>query len=180
MAITQEELKEILFYEPSTGIFTWKVKRGNIRAGQVAGSIHAQGYIPIGINGKIYQAHQLAVLYMTGSWPKGGVDHINRNRSDNRWKNIRELSQQGNLRNQGLSSRNTSGITGVSWIARRGKWQAQIKVDRKQIGLGLYDNFVDAVQARWDAEQKYGWTTVSYKSTAYEYLMALGVFNGLE
>lgn len=83
--ITRDELVSILNYDPETGIFTWKKPYGTrVRAGSVAGTLGANGYIRIKINGSKFQAHRLAMLYVHGTLPPADTDHINRLKSDNR------------------------------------------------------------------------------------------------
>mgnify|MGYP005767621391 CR=1 FL=1 len=83
------------------------------------------------------------------------VDHINRNKLDNRKSNYRFCTNQENNRNKGLFSHNTSGITGVTWNKERNKWQAQIVVNNQNINLGRFLSFDEAVKARLQAEEKY-------------------------
>ena len=83
------------------------------------------------------------------------IDHINRNRLDNRKSNLRYATPQQNCMNKSKQSNNTSGYPGVSWRKDRNKWRAFITVDRKQIALGLYENKEDAITARKAAEEKY-------------------------
>lgn len=91
--LTAGRLKELLTYDPETGVFIWRGWRsGSAVAGSVAGSLHSDGYVCIKIGRCLYRAHRLAFLYMTGSRPIGQVDHINMNRADNRWCNLRETS----------------------------------------------------------------------------------------
>lgn len=95
--ITQERLKELLEYDPETGIFTNRVQRhlrGKI--GEPTGKPNKLGYVFITLEKSTYHASRLAWLYMTGTWAEGDVDHINRNRSDNRWANLQVLSHQDN------------------------------------------------------------------------------------
>jgi hypothetical protein len=133
--ITQKLLKEILKYNPKTGLFTWRVNRSsNARVGSVAGSRDAKGYIKMKLYYKNYSAHRLAFLYMTGSFPKEGTDHINGVRSDNRWSNLREATQQQNVFNRKSTSK--SGIKGVS--KHRNKYRAASHIKGKMFYLGLY------------------------------------------
>lgn len=83
------------------------------------------------------------------------VDHINRNRLDNRRSNLRVVDYRMNGFNKGMQSNNTSGYVGVSWDKGKGKWEASIKSNRKKIFLGYYDDIKDAAQAREKAELKY-------------------------
>ncbi|WLW40698.1 H-N-H-endonuclease [Escherichia phage Bf23] len=135
---TLERLKELLNYDPDTGIFTNKISRGRGgKAGAVAGYLRKDGYITIKIDKVDYLAHRLAFLYMTGSIPDL-VDHINRIRSDNRWKNLRESTSQINNRNCTASSK--SGYLGVHWNKQLQKWQVQIiNCEGKNIYGGIFE-----------------------------------------
>ena len=112
--ITQKELKDLLHYDPETGVFTWlKSGKGRKANGETRGLTN--GYFTIRINWRQYKAHRLAWLYVYGVWPKGQIDHINHNTTDNRIANLREVTNQENHRNMSLSKNNTSGVTGVYW-----------------------------------------------------------------
>lgn len=168
--LTQEILKTLLDYSPDTGFFTWKERSLELfRSSQfqkIFNSRHARkeagcfdsgrGYWLIRINKKLYQAHRLAWLYMAGEWPTDQIDHIDGNPLNNKWENLRTVSQQENSRNSKLSATSTSGVTGVSWDTRRGNWRAHITVDAKQKYLGAFDKKEDAIIARQDADIKYG------------------------
>jgi len=94
--ITQKELKELLHYNPDTGIFTRLIKTASsVQIGDVAGCKHkANGYIIINVLGIPYRAHRLAWLYMTGRWPKHQVDHDDHIRHNNKWSNLFEATNQ--------------------------------------------------------------------------------------
>jgi hypothetical protein len=94
---------------------------------------------------------------MTGFAPLV-VDHLNGDRSDNRFSNLRDVDQSRNLRNRVLSSNNKSGVVGVFWNAGRGRWTARIKINGKNIHIGTYKNLADAAAARVLAEREYGFT----------------------
>lgn len=140
-----EYLRAILDYDPETGQFRWKQRfdvgnAWNARmAGKVAGWVHGDGYVGIGINGAIYQAHRLAWLWMTGKWPDDQVDHRDGNRSNNRFYNLRPATQAENCRNTRRPRNNTSGYKGVCFIKRTQRWRAQIRINRKRIYLGEFD-----------------------------------------
>lgn len=85
----------------------------------------------------------------------GYYDHIDRNELNNRHYNFRPCTYSQNSMNRGLQSNNTSGITGVTWDKQHLKWKAQIKIDRKQINIGLFSDKEDAIRARLQAEVKY-------------------------
>jgi len=154
--VTQERLKEVLDYDPCTGIFTWKNKVSRkIVVGRIAGCLDGRGYSMIRIDRKIYKSHRLAWLYMNGAFPNGQIDHINRIKTDNRICNLREASPSENQQNHPLHSDNTSGFTGVSWVKRINKWRAEIKHNGKNIHLGYHKTIEEAVAARAIAKAKY-------------------------
>jgi hypothetical protein len=142
-----ERLRDLLHYDPDTGVFTrlkgWGKKSP---AGKKLGSIDAAGYVVFSIEGVQDYGHRFAWLYMTGEWPASKIDHENQNRSDNRWSNIRAATQAENLRNRGKNKNNTSGFKGVS-IAPHGRWRATIRVSGKQIHLGHYSTKEEAAVA---------------------------------
>jgi hypothetical protein len=149
----KERLDALFTLDPEIGTLTrWVSRGGTARAGTIAGSRNTRGYTQIRIDGKDYYVHRLIFFMMMGRWPEGEIDHINGDRSDNRWCNLREVSHAENSRNRRTQTTNTSGVTGVYWHAAAGKWVAQIQVGRKQIHLGLFVEFDDAVAARRAAE----------------------------
>ena len=113
-----EELKnyvdEWLEYNPDSGKFFWKKdgKTGTRKKGRETANINSDGYKLIKLKGKLYKSHRIAYLIMTGEMPEY-VDHIDRNRSNNRWKNLRKVSSSENSFNRSLDKRNKTGITGV-------------------------------------------------------------------
>jgi hypothetical protein len=152
MELQQSYIKSILHYDPITGTFTW-LKRGE-RAGYVNKQL---GYVSIATGKKNYQAHRLAFLYMTGSTPKE-VDHINGVRHDNRWENLQACDRSLNTKNKGLYKNSTSGVCGVCWDKKVGKWRAHIKIDNNIEWLGSYDNIFDAAAKRISRQNKYGFS----------------------
>jgi len=112
--------------------------------------------IRIGINAKLYKAHSLAWIYMTGEIPRQITDHINHNTSDNRWINLRAVSHADNLRNMSRRKDNASGATGVDWSKAKRKWRARIKVNGVDLHIGFFDRLVDATIARKEADRKHG------------------------
>ena len=140
--LTQNELKKYLNYNPITGIFTWiKLASINqIKIGSLAGAlIKRDGYIVIKINNKSYRAHRLAWLYMTGKWPNHFIDHINLNRADNKFSNLREATNKENCRNATLKKSNSSGYKGVHYNKKLKKWIAQASSDSLKRYLGLFE-----------------------------------------
>jgi hypothetical protein len=155
--LTAEYLRSVLNYDPETGIFTWRVspKFSGVRAGDRAGCPDGIGYLQIGVQGKVYRAHRLAWLYVYGYWPNDQIDHVNRDRADNRIANLRAATSHQNALNMGKACNNTSGHTGVVWHKNVSKWGARIKHNQKSIYLGLFENLEEAVAARKAGELKY-------------------------
>lgn len=154
--LTAEYLRSILHYDQETGIFTRKVSTSNrVKVGDVAGCPDGQGYLQISVQSRLYQAHRLAWLYMHGEWPKLNIDHINRNPSDNRLVNLRDVTNKQNMQNAGKYSHNTSGHPGVSWYKQKSKWRARITHNQKQIHLGYFSILEEAIAARKAAEKLY-------------------------
>lgn len=150
--ITQARLKYLFDYDPEVGDFVRKVKvASNVKVGDIAGCSHNNGYISIGIDKKLYLAHRLAWLYMTGSFPKEMTDHINHIRHDNRFCNLREATNAQNARYSYPRKNNTSGRKGVSLL--RKKYVAEVKYNGKKVYLGLFDNIEEA-SAAYEAKAK--------------------------
>lgn len=133
--LTADRLREVLDYDPDTGFFTWRVSNGR-RAikGHEAGFIHAKGYRRIKIDGRLYEAHRLAFLYVTGEWPEHGVDHRDMDPSNNAWGNLRPATPSQNAANSIRAGRDLpKGVTHV-----RGGYQAKISARGEAIYLGTY------------------------------------------
>jgi len=152
--LTQERLKEVLDYNPETGVFVWRVSKGPCKAGSVAGNAHITGYVLIAIDGKKHRAHRLAWLYVHGVWPDKDIDHINRIRTDNRIANLRDVSKSENQWNSSARCDNTSGYLGVCWHKQRSKWHAQIRVCEKRLHLGYFNTLEAANAAYMAAKEK--------------------------
>lgn len=154
--LTQEYLKSIIHYDPETGLFSWLQSTSfRIKIGDIAGSKTIHNYLVIRINGKIYYAHRLAFLYVTGEWPEKHVDHIDLNRTNNKWLNIRPSTVSENHGNMNKHIDNTSGHKGVWFNKLRNTWNAQIMVKGKRYNLGVYENKEDAAKAYEEAAIKY-------------------------
>lgn len=161
--LTRERIRELLSYDPETGIFTWLRRPGIDRCtntwntrfvGTVAGSINDQGYRVICIDRSDYRAHRLAWAYANGDWPSAEIDHINGDRSDNRIANLRQASRGENMRNSRKRRDNTSGRKGVTWDNRERKWHARIKHAKKCRSLGYFNTAEAAAQAYADAARR--------------------------
>lgn len=153
--MTQDELKQLLHYDPSTGFFRWLVSTSNRSPkGSIAGGISIQsGYVTIGVLGKRYQAHRLAVLYMKGYLPKEDVDHVDHIRSNNAWVNLREATRSENNYNRSVEKERPSntGVKGISFNSRWGRYDCGIKSAtsryRKSFSIRDYTSQEDALLA---------------------------------
>jgi hypothetical protein len=148
-ALTQARLKELLRYDPETGVLTWRVKRWRAKAGDVAGWRSGRN-IHICIEQKCYLAHRLAWLYVHGQFPERDIDHIDGDPLNNRIANLRECSQAENQQNRSAfgSKRNTSGHNGINWDRARGKWLVRVRAYGVNHYGGRFQNLADAVKAR--------------------------------
>ena len=169
--ISKEELNNLLSYDPKTGRLFWKkrtpemfssedggrsahhtCKQWNSRfSGKEALVKNVHGYKGGRINYSYVLAHRIIWKMVTGEEPNE-VDHIDGDRSNNRWSNLRDVSSQGNKRNAKLRSDNTSGVVGVTWHSTRKRWCAFIIIDGKCVSLGTFREFEEAVAARKAAE----------------------------
>lgn len=111
------------------------------------------GYLVAFFNGKIYKVHRLIWAIVHGEFPKGQIDHINGNRSDNRLCNLRVVTQQQNAHNKQRDKRNKSGFTGVCWNKKASKWQAAISVNSKTIYIGVFSTPENAHLAYLNAKK---------------------------
>jgi len=166
--VNQEKLKELIHYNPDTGLFTW-LKRDRkwfvnnqafarwntiypgIEAGYIRKSKSGKSYIVISILAIDYKAHRLAFLYISGDWPNV-IDHNDGNGVNNKWLNLNDVSHAENTRNQKLHITNSSGVSGVTYRKDREKWRVRISIDNKMTPLGSFDDFFEAVCTRKSAE----------------------------
>ena len=141
--ITQDQLIDLLSYDPETGVFRWRVSKARRNPDKIAGCL-CKGYHVIKIYNKIYKSHRLAWLYMHANWPSDEIDHINMVKNDNRLCNLREATSSENKWNTRKPCTNTSGFKGVTWNKKRKKWWAKIRIFGKETYLGQFDNPSDA------------------------------------
>jgi len=147
--LSQEDAKNLVHYDPETGVFTkWE-------DGSVWGNVDIVGYRSGSVGGFKCMAHRLAFLYMEGVWPPSGVDHINHTKDDNSWANLRHATQAVNQKNKVRYKKNKSGITGVLWEKERGKWLVQIGVNGKTKKMARTIDFFEACCIRKSAELFY-------------------------
>jgi hypothetical protein len=153
--LTADRLRDLLKYDPETGLFTWRVDRGHRRCkGEIAGTSKDNcGYPMIRVDYVTYKAHRLAWLYMIGEWPKIYVDHVNGIRDDNRWSNLREADPAQNTINSEPRF-NKIGLTGVS-VSSKNSFKASIKINGRSVYLGNFSTAQEAHEAFKRAAESY-------------------------
>ena len=179
-----ELLRKLLRYEPETGKLFWEKRDpsdfNNNKAqnpqhtckswnSQYAGrqaftSVNAKGYNQSNIFASNFEAHRVCWAIFFAAYPEGEIDHINGIKTDNRIRNLRDVTSSENKMNRGKQKNNTSGVTGVMWFTPANLWTARIMHNKKVIDLGYFRNFEDAVLARRKAEKKYGYSERHGKS----------------
>lgn len=146
-------LRELLDYDPLTGVFTWRVRRGKAVPGGVAGTPQNRGYLTIWVCGRRHLSHRLAWCYVYGDWPTDELDHINGVRDDNRIANLRAATHAQNHQNK-RAAMGRVGLLGASFDRARGKWESQIKLNGVRYFLGRYPTETEAHEAYVTAKRK--------------------------
>ena len=142
--LTQARLKEVFDYDPVKGTFTRRLKQTGVKQGRVSGSRSNEGYLVTSVDSKLYRCHRLAWLYVTGAWPQGTIDHINGDRSDNRFHNLRDVTHQRNIENQRKAQRSNKS-TGVLGTWKNGNsFAARIAHNNSKIHLGTFKTLEEA------------------------------------
>jgi hypothetical protein len=154
--LTHKRLKELLQYNPRTGVFTWLVNGRNQyqHKGKKAGGKNHNGHITIGIDGGRFLASRLAIFWMTGKRPPNLVDHANCDPADNRWSNLRLATYSENLHNMRMKN-NKVGLKGVDFNPATGRYRARIKVNYYTLNLGRFDTAEEAHAAYIATAKKY-------------------------
>ena len=157
-----------LRYDPETGELTrkaldnrsagWNKRYANQPAGVVNNDSNGKPrYIYVYMDGRFYAAHRLAWRLFYGCQPIGYIDHINGNGLDNRIDNLRCVTVSENAKNRKIRPGNRSGLSGVVWSETQQKWFASVRDNKKQINLGAFRDFFEAVCARKSAETTCGY-----------------------
>jgi HNH endonuclease/AP2 domain len=136
-----------IFSLDELGIVRWK------STGKEAGGLDAKGYRVLTLYGKKYKVHRIVFAMSKGVWPVHGLDHINGIKNDNRIENLREATVTQNQYNVGTSKANTTGIKGVTFYKRTGKWRASIRAFNKLLHLGYFNSAQEAALKRAAAEK---------------------------
>lgn len=160
--ISVSELRQLLDYDPQTGIFTWKLPGRRMRVGAIAGNTSRDvgrntAYVTIRINHRGYYAHRLAWFYVYGSWPSGQIDHIDLDGTNNRMANLRLATVKQNAANSPARKNNRLGVKGVR-LRKGGSYEARINVNSKaSVVIGYYKTASEAHAAYLSAlEKAYG------------------------
>lgn len=171
--LSPEVLRQLLRYDPETGRLYWRHRQpvwfsegGRTSADHAASAWNkkyagaeafthdsARGYFKGRVLDVNISAHQAAWVIQTGAWPEHEVDHINGDKHDNRWANLRAATRQQNQFNRAARKDNTSGAKGVYFDKRSGKWAAQIRHNGKRLNLGLHADVASAAKAYEEASK---------------------------
>jgi hypothetical protein len=157
-SIPVERLRELFDYDEDSGLVTWrvKVKHAGAPIGATAGSkSKAVGYIYVGVARELFLLHRVIWAMKTGTWPATEIDHIDLDRTNNRWSNLRLATRPQNSANGSLRSTNKSGLKGACWDRRRNCWRATITINWKHTHLGRFDTPEEAHAAYCEAARKY-------------------------
>jgi hypothetical protein len=161
--LSKEELNHLFYIE--AGTLYWKNPIAHrCSVGDIAGYKDKDGYMKVRFSGHLLPAHKIVWAMTYGEYPEL-IDHINGVRTDNSAENLRVVTKQENGINKAKRSDNSSGVTGVRWHKQRNKWNARIKVEGKEMSLGMFADFDDAVSARLKAElEHFGKLSRNYAS----------------
>ena len=152
--LTQSEIRRLTNYNEETGEFTWSANAHKKVRGKPVGSMSRNGYLVTKVDYKRYLVHRLVWLYVHGEFPKDEIDHINRNKADNRVSNLRDVDRFTNVHNKSKTSNSVSGYTGVRRTSNKKRWQAFIHMGGKFMNLGVYDTIDEALSARVEYKRR--------------------------
>ena len=169
--ITQERVKELFNYNENTGDLTWKVSLSHrVRVGSLGGYLNSRGYRVVRVEHKNYAYHRFIWLWWHGYMPENLIDHRDKDRSNNKIDNLREVSNSCNLQNTGNPITNTSGVKGVCWVSERSKWFVALQYQGRAIRGGYFKDFKEAVSMRLAIEQCVNWSNCDSSSPAYRFI----------
>ena len=156
--LTQEQLMGMFDYDSGKGLLLRRCFSSGLFTGRKAvGSPGKSGYRYVEILGVTYLEHRLIWIYLKGTCPVDQLDHINKNRCDNRIENLRETDNSGNQRNTRLRKSNKTGIMGVHARSDNNKWSVRINHSGRRYSLGSFSDFFEACCARKSAELRFGY-----------------------
>lgn len=175
-----EYFRSALRYEPETGLLFWNTRpRSHFKndvvfdrfnklfAGKKTGALKPNGYVHITMNAKTFCAHRVAWAIYYGEHPELCIDHIDHDKANNKIANLRLVDWRGNAKNLSLSSRNKSGVSGISRCSG-GRYQVTIGIDGYQKYLGIFTDIETAIAVRRQAERDHGYHQNHGQVTAAE------------
>lgn len=168
--VSYAQVKKFLSYDPILGELTWRASKGNRVRGKFAGGVDRDGYNYLVVNQRKYKSHRIIWLWWYGYYPENDIDHIDGDKTNNRIENLRETSDLCNCRNRGLRKDNKTGVPGIHWNERLGKWVAQITNLGARRHLGYFSTMREAVARRHAAEIEYDWPNCQTTSPAFLFL----------
>lgn len=154
-----EKFNELLRYDKETGLLWWKQPKPGRQLGAPAGSKDKKDYIRIMINYRMYAAHRLAWLLYYGEWPKGVIDHIDRDCSNNKISNLRDTDHSTNMRNAKAKKDNKTGVRGIS--EHKGMYALRLQ----GVYIGSYVTIEAAIAAKEKLDGTDLRTTFDYRSS---------------
>ena len=158
LELRYEEVIKLFRYNYETGVLYWRWRVNSrvpktLEAGRQRKS---SGYLDVQVHGRFYLVHRVVMLMCYGFYGEGlEVDHINHVRNDNRLCNLRFVTRSENNRNKSVSSKSTTGVTGVDFLKAEKKYRARIRVNQEAIHLGIFDTLEEAAAARAEANLKF-------------------------
>lgn len=169
--ITQDQVKRLFDYDDS-GNLIWKIRpNSKVSIGDIVGTLNKKiGYLYTRVSGHIIAVHRIIFLWHYGYLPENDIDHIDKNRLNNKIENLREISRVCNSRNCNVSKNNKSGISGVSYNTKRDRYCVSITVNYKQYSIGSITDFDEAVCLRLAIEQCLNWNNCDNSSSAAIYV----------
>lgn len=148
MELTREYLLWLFHYDRENGKLYWKnhwsASKRTLLVGKEAGNVGQHGYVHIGISQKYFKLHRLIWFLETNQWPKDTVDHINGNKLDNRFVNLRVVTNRQNCSNKKHHRRGR--LVGASVWKRDGNWMSKIQINGKVVHLGYFNTELEAHQ----------------------------------
>ena len=152
---TAQRVRELLNYDPATGILTRRVGAATTKVGDVADTLNQDGYVYLKLGRRGFFGHRVAWLHFYGAWPISKIDHMNGIRTDNRIANLREVTDLENVQNQRLTGRNSkSGMLGIHWRKDSKKWRVRISVAGKKVLLGSFGTIEEAAAVHLEAKRR--------------------------
>ena len=168
--VSYEQVRELLDYDDVSGNLFWVSDKRSRVKGRVAGGVDRDGYRYLVVNQRKYKSHRIIWLWYHGYYPENDIDHIDGDKTNNRIGNLRETVDFCNCRNRGLRKDNKTGVPGIHWNARLGKWAARITNLGERHHLGYFSTIREAVVQRHAAEIEHDWPNCQTTSPAFLFL----------